>query len=343
MSTKMKALVVEKDGSIVIRDVQKPICGPKEALVKTIACGMCGTDIKIIHRCFKGFPEAAYPVILGHEGVGEVVEVGTDVKGFKIGDKVLLPFNDATPEMGSAYGALAAYGIVHDALAYPYGEAPEVAYAQTVLPADLAPVDAILFVTFREVLSTIRYFGIKPEDSIAVFGCGPVGQTFIKFLSLLGCKDIIAVDIVDEKLKEAAKYGAVKTINGSTADITAAVRALYPDGICHVLDAVGLPLVANQAMPILKDRGNVLCYGVLEKEQITIDFSQASYNWNFICQQMPEKKEEAAAHEQVLDWIRNGDIDMKDFISDYFAFDEAVAAYEQLLDRKILKKGIIRF
>ena len=339
----MRALIVEKDGSLAIREVNKPKCGPKEALVKTIACGMCGTDIKIIHQCFKGFPKSSYPHILGHEGIGEVVEIGADVKGFKIGDKVLLPFNDATEDMGSAYGAISEYAIVHDMTAYPKGEAPDVAYAQTVMPTDLDPVDAILFVTFREVLSTIRYFGIKPEDSIAVFGCGPVGQTFIKFLSLLGCQDIVAVDIIDEKLKEAKKYGAVKTINGSASNITAEVRALYPQGVCHVLDAVGLPSVANQAMEILADRGNVLCYGVLEKEQITIDFSKASYNWNFICQQMPEKKEEADAHDQVLKWMRDGKIVMKDFISDYFEFDEAIEAYEKLLDRKILKKGIIRF
>jgi len=339
----MRALVVEKDGSMAIQEVQKPTCGPKQALVKTIAGGMCGTDVKIIHCCFKGFPESVYPVILGHEGVGEVIEVGADVKGFKIGDHVLLPFVDAYPGMGSAYGALSEYAIVHDVQAYPQGEAPDFAYAQTVLPEDIDPVDGIIFVTFREVLSTIRYFGIKPEDSVVVFGCGPVGLTYIKFLNLLGCKGIIAVDIVDEKCEEAIKYGASKAINSSKADITAEVRSMYPGGVNHVLDAVGLPLVANQAMPILKDRGNVLCYGVLAKEEITIDFSQASYNWNFICQQMPEKKEEAAAHAQVLEWIRSGQLVMKDFISDYFEFDKTVEAYEQLLDGKVMKKGIITF
>ena len=339
----MRALVVEKDGTMSIREVQKPKCGPKEALVKNIACGMCGTDIKIIHCCFKGFPESSYPLILGHEGVGEVVEIGADVKSFKIGDKVLLPYVDPYPGMGAAYGSLSEYATVHDWRAYPEGEAPDLAYAQVVLPEDIDPVDGIMFVTFREVLSTIRYFGIKPEDSVVVFGCGPVGLTFIKFLDLLGCKGIIAVDIVDEKLDEAVKYGAAKAINSNTADITAEVRAMYPDGVNHVLDAVGLPLVANQAMAILKDRGNVLCYGVLEKEEITIDFSKASYNWNFICQQMPEKKEEADAHEQVLEWIRDGKLVMKDFISDYFEFDNAVEAYDRLLDRKVMKKGIIKF
>ena len=345
----MRALIVEKDGSLNIREVQAPKYGPKEALVKMIACGICGTDKKIVHLSFKGFPNSAYPLILGHEGVGEVIETGSDVKGLKIGDRVLLPFNVATDEIGSAYGAIAEYAIVHDKEAYTPGVpaedggAPDVAYAQAVLPVDIDPVDAVMFVTFREVLSTIQYFRLKPEDSIVVYGCGPVGQVFIKFLNLLGGKDIIAVDIQDEKLVKAVEYGASKGINGSTSDVAAEVRKIYPAGVDHVLDAVGLSMVANQAMAMLKDRGNVLCYGVLAKEEITIDFSKASYNWNFICQQMPEKKEEAAAHEQVLEWVRSGKLDMKSFISDYFEFNQAVEAYEKYMDGGIMQKGIIKF
>ena len=343
----MRSLVVNNDGLLTIKEVPKPKYGPKQALVKMVACGMCGTDVKLIHKCFKGFPESVYPIMLGHEGVGEVIEIGADVKGLKIGDKVLLPFVDANPniygELGSGWGALSEYGVVHDTLAYDAGAAPDVAYAQTVIADDLDPVDAVTLVTFREVLSSIRFFGIKPEDSIVIFGCGPVGQTFIKLLSLLGGKDIVAIDIVDDKLEIAAKNGATKTINSSKEDLTKEVRALYPRGVKYVLDAVGLPQVTNQAMAILADRGSVLCYGVLAEEEITIDFSKASYNWSFVCQQMPEKKEEGDAHAQVVQWVRDGKLVMKDYISDYFAFDDAVEAYDKLLERKVVKKGIIKF
>jgi len=299
----MKTLVVQKDGTLEVIEVPKPTYNAKQALVKMVASGMCGTDIKLIHKCFKGFPESIYPIMLGHEGIGQVVETGADVKGLKIGDYVVLPFVYADPELygelNSGFGAMSEYALVHDVQAYEDGKAPDVAYAQPILDKDLDPVDSVILVTFTEVLSTIRYFGIKPEDSIAVFGCGPVGLTFIKFLSLLGSKDIIAVDIVDSKLISAAENGATLTVNSTKENLTEAVRSKYPNGIKYVLDAVGLPLVANQAMELLADRGSVLCYGVLEKEAITIDFSKASYNWSFVCQQMPEKLEEAAAHPQV--------------------------------------------
>ncbi len=305
---------------------------------------MCGTDVKLLHRTFKGFPESVYPVMLGHEGVGEVVEVGAKVTTFKPGDKVLLPFNDPDPVnypgLGSAWGALSEYAVVCDPAA---PDAPDCAFAQTILDVDLDPVDSVMIVTFREVLASIRYFGIQPDSTVVVFGCGPVGLTFIKFLSLIGVKNLVACDIVPEKLTQAQHYGATLLINSKEVPVDSEIRKYFPDGVDYVLDAVGSPAIVNQAMPLIQDRGAVLCYGVPEKEEITIDFSKADYNWRVIYQQMPRKREEGLAHKQVLAWMRNGQLNIKDFISDYFQFKDAVHAYDLLLSRKILKKGIITF
>lgn len=343
----MKTFVVNKDGSTEIREIPKPRYSSKQALVKTIACGMCGTDVKLLHRNFKGFPESVYPIMLGHEGVGEVVEVGSEVTTFKVGDKVILPFVDPDPELypglGSGWGALSEYAVVCDPAAWPAGEAPGCAYAQTVLDESLDPVDAVMIVTFREVLSNIRYFGIKPGDSVVVYGCGPVGSTFIQFLNLCGIENVVAVDIIDEKLEHVKAHGAKYALNSNEVDVTAEVRKLFPNGVDYVVDAIGAPFVVNAAMPLIRDRGTVLCYGVPPVEQITIDFSKADYNWNVVYQQMPRKEEEGAAHEQVMEWINSGKLVIKDFISDYFKFEDSVEAYEKLLDRQISKKGIIVF
>lgn len=339
----MKTFVIEKDGTNHIVEIEKPQITDEQALVKMIACGMCGTDVKLLHRTFKGFPESIYPIMLGHEGIGEVVAVGAKVKGYHIGDKVLLPFVDPIGNVGSGWGALSEYGVVHDVQAYDEGKAPDCAYAQNILPDDIDPVDSVMLVTFREVLSNIRYFGIRPEHSIVVFGCGPVGSTFIKFLSLLGVKNVIAVDIVEEKLQAVHQNGATYIINSKEQDVEQEVRKLFPDGVDFVLDAIGAPFVVNQAMSLIADRGAVLCYGVPEKEEITIDFHRAPYNWRVIYQQMPRKKEEGEATEQVLAWIRSGELKIKDFISDYYQFDQSVQAYEDLLNKKIMKKGIITF
>lgn len=351
----MKTFVVNKDGSTEIRETPKPRFSDKQALVKTIACGICGTDVKLLHHLFKGVPKSTYPLILGHEGVGEVVEIGKDVKSFKHGDKVILPFVDPDPELfgdlGSGWGALSEYAVVSDLLAYPEGKAPDVAYAQTVLPEDINHVDAVMIVTFREVLSSHRYFGVKPGDSVVVYGCGPVGLSFIRIMNLLGVKNIIAVDRHDEKLTMAKKLGAEAVINKNISttkniredEVQRVIHKLYPKGVKYVIDAIGSPAVVNEAMCILADRGSVLCYGVPEKEAITIDYSKANYNWNVIFQQMPVKAEEGAAHEQVMKWIASGELVFKDFISDYFPFEKSSEAYQRKLDRKIMGKGIITF
>ena len=343
----MKTFVVNKDGSTQIQEIPKPRYSAKQALVKTIACGMCGTDVKLLHQQFKGFPADIYPIMLGHEGVGEVVEVGSEVTTFKPGDRVILPFVDPDPELypglNSGWGALSEYAVVCDPAAWPEGEAPECAYAQQVLPDDIDPVDAVMIVTFREVLASIRYFGIKPGDKVVVYGCGPVGSTFIKFMNLYGVEEITAVDIIDEKLETVLANGARYAINSQKTDVAKEVRSRYPEGVDYVLDAIGAPFVLNAAMPLIKDRGCVLCYGVPPVEQVTIDFSKADYNWSVIYQQMPRKAEEGLAHEQVMEWISSGKIALKDFISDYFKFEDSVYAFSQLLERKIQKKGIIVF
>lgn len=343
----MKTLVVNEDGKLEVREVEKPRINSKQALVKMICCGICnGTDAKLIHRKFKGFGPDQYPLMLGHEGVGEVVEIGADVKSFHIGDKVLLPFVDADQELygdlKSGWGAFSEYGVVNDPEAYGAKDAPECAYGQTVLPEDIDPVDASMIITLREVLSSIKRFGIKANESIAVFGCGPVGLTFIHFLSLLGVHPIMAFDIIPEKLEEAKKAGADYVFD-SKGNVKECVRSICPQGVDYMLDAVGISALINQGMELIRDGGKICCYGISPNLDMNLDWSKAPYNWGLQFQQFPSKIEEGEATNQILAWIRAGAVDLKDYISDYFRFEDVLEAFEKLEKREIAKKGIVVF
>lgn len=342
----MKSLIVNQDGSLEVKEIPKPRYTSKQALVKTISCGICnGTDAKLIHRKFKGVEMDQYPLMLGHEGVGEVVEVGSEVTGYHIGDKVLLPFVDADPEnygeLGSAWGAFSEYAVVNDLSAFSGENAPECAYAQTILPEDIDPVDGAMIVTLREVLSSIKRFGIQANQSVAVFGCGPVGLTFIKFMSILGVHPIIAFDVKEEKREEALKRGADYYFNSKECDPKEEIRRICPDGVQFVLDAVGMTSLINQAMEYICDGGKICCYGIAPVCSMEIDWEKAPYNWQLQFQQFPSKKEEGEATNQVLAWIKSGIIDLKDYISDYFRADEILDAFEKLEKREISKKGIV--
>lgn len=348
----MKTLVVNKKGNLSIAEVPIPAYGEYQALVKTISCGVCnGTDSKLVHGQFKGFTyDRDYPLMLGHEGVGRVVEVGAKVTGYKIGDAVLLPFVDPVDGYASGWGAYSEYGVVNDAEAmardgFAIGTAsfPECACGQNIVPPDIDPVDAAMIITLREVLSSIKTFGMDANQSVAIFGCGPVGMTFIRFMSLLGVHPIIAFDIDERKLETALKNGATCAYNSKTTDIVAKVREICPDGVDYVLDAVGMLSLINQAMELIRDRGKICCYGISPTCSMNLDWSKAPYNWNLCFQQMPSKKEEGDAHNQILAWLRSGAIQLKDYISDYVPFKDVVQAFEKLQNREIALKCIIRY
>ena len=348
----MKTLVVDNQGKLSFAEVPVPECGEYQALVKTVACGICnGTDMKLIHGQFKGYDyEHDYPMMLGHEAVGRVVSVGSKVCSYKEGDYVLLPFADPAGEYHSAWGAYSEYGIVNDVkalvrdgIAENNALFPECAWAQTVLPPEIDPVDAAMIITLREVLSSIKTFGIKANQSVAIFGCGPVGTTFIKFMSLLGVHPIIAFDIDEKKMAVAKANGADYAFNSKTDDVRAVVRDICPEGVDYVLDAVGMLGLINQGMELIKNRGKICCYGISPKCQMELDWSKAPYNWNLCFQQFPSKKEEGEATNQILAWLRAGAISLKDFISDYVAFEDVIEAFEKVQRREIALKCIVRY
>lgn len=344
----MKTLVVNADGTLELREVPIPSITAKQALVKTISCGICnGTDTKLIHRTFKGIGLDQYPLMLGHEGVGEVVKLGSEVTSYKIGDKVLLSFvnknKDLYPRLGSAWGAFSEYAVVDDAAAYGGKEVPESAYAQTVLPDFVDPVDAAMIVTLREVLSSIKRFGIGTNDSVAIFGCGPVGLTFIRFMSLLGVHPIIAFDVKEEKIPEAKAMGADYAFNSKNCVPKDKILEICPRGVRFCLDAVGMLPLINQSMEFLGDQGKMCCYGISPNTSMELDWSKAPYNWQLQFQQFPSKVEEGDATNQILAWIRTGVINLKDYISDYFKWSEVLDAFNKLENRQITKKGIVIF
>lgn len=349
----MKTLVVDEKGKLSIQNAPIPTYNEYEALVKMVSCGVCnGTDAKIIHGAFKGFTyERDYPLMLGHEGVGRVVEVGAKVTGLKVGDIVLLPFSeDNSGKLSTAWGAFSQYGVVSDSVAlsengFAVGSEnfSQAAYAQSIVPPDIDPVDASIIVTLREVLSSIKTFGIKENNSVVVFGCGPVGLTFIKFMNLLGVNPIIAFDIDDKKVENALKNGATYAYNSNIIRPTKAVHDICPDGVDFTIDAVGKLDLINESLGLIRDRGMICCYGISPQSSMQLDWSKAPYNWVLNFQQMPSKMEEYEANSQVVAWLRAGIIDMKDYISDYVSFDDVLTAFEKLERNEIAYKCIVKF
>ena len=343
----MKSYVVYGDDErhCAIEEMPMPTYGDYDCLVKMESCGICsGTDMKIIHGAFKGVDH--YPVVLGHEGVGRVIQKGAKVSSFDIGDLVLLPFWDDVPEgYASAWGSFSEYGTVKDAAAMEQDGliAPESAFAQMKLPAGFDPVGAAMIITFREVLSTMRQFGMGPNQTLFVLGLGPVGLSFVRFAKLLGMGKVIAADIQEEKLSLAQKMGADGVFNSKDVDLAANVRAFCPQGVDFALDAVGIPSFINQALGLIVPEGKVCVYGISEKMTAPLDWSACPYNWTLQFHHFPSKKAEAEAHRQIVAWIEAGALDPMDFISHVFPFADIDKAYDRLRAHLPAMKMVVRF
>ena len=349
----MKSLVVDENGALEFRELQMPQYGECQALVRMLSCGVCnGTDTKIIHRNFKNFD--TYPASLGHEGVGEVVEVGAKCVSLKVGDRVLLPFlEEATDGVTPGWGAFSEYAVVGDAQAYiQNGMGPgtshfsEGYFAQTVLkPTDkVDAVGASMIVTFREVLSAIRRFGLQPNKNVLIFGAGPVGLCFTRFCKLLGLNTVITVDVIDEKVALAKEMGADHAFNSKTVEINAKVRELFPEGLDYAVDAVGVNALINQAMELIKYNGKICCYGISPKLGMDLDWSKAPYNWSLDFVQWPSKLEEAEAHNQIMAWINAGLLDPHAFISHVFDFKDAKKPFALIeAHDPSIKKMVVKF
>jgi threonine dehydrogenase-like Zn-dependent dehydrogenase len=273
----MKALVWHGKEDIRCDVVTDPeIEEPRDAIIKVTSCAICGSDLHLFHN----FIPAMLPGdIMGHEMMGEVVEVGTGVNGkLKKGDRVVVPFtiicgeceqcrrgnfsvcertnrrkNLADKVFGHATAGL--FGYTHLTGGYPGGQAEylRVPFADAThikVPDSLSDEQALfLGDIFPTGWQAAVYCEIEPTDTVAIWGCGPVGQMCIRSAVLLGAKQIVAIDRIPERLTMAEAGGAV-TINFANESVIERLNELTDGrGPEKCVDAIGLESHVTMSQP----------------------------------------------------------------------------------------------
>ncbi|CUQ15060.1 zinc-dependent alcohol dehydrogenase [Clostridium baratii] len=254
----MKAIIYDGIKDVKVDNVKDPkIEKNDDIIVKVTSTAICGSDLHLIHGMIPNMPKG---FVLGHETMGIVEEVGKDVHKLKKGDRVIVPFPVACGhcyycehEMWSQcdnsndngeIGGILGYSDTYGGYAGGQAEYIRVPYANVgpkVVPEELTD-EQVLFLT--DILPTscwgVDIAGVKPNDTVVVLGCGPVGLLTIKWCILKGAKRIIAVDCVDYRLNHAKKYG-VETINFKKIDNTGEyIKELTHGGADVVIDCVGM-------------------------------------------------------------------------------------------------------
>jgi threonine dehydrogenase-like Zn-dependent dehydrogenase len=253
---------------------------PKDAIIRVTSCAICGSDLHL----YDGFvPGMKSGDIMGHEFMGEVVEVGREVGKLKVGDRVVVPFTIVCGECpqcrrgnfsvcertnrnaelaATAFGHTTAglYGYTHLTGGYAGGQAEYV----RVPYADVGPVkvpdglsdEQVLFI--GDILTTgwqaAVHCDIEPTDTVAVWGCGPVGQFCILSALMLGARQVIAIDRVPERLAMAKSKGAI-TIDFESESVLERLKDLTAGrGPEKCIDAVGLEAHATATLDSVYDR-----------------------------------------------------------------------------------------
>jgi threonine dehydrogenase-like Zn-dependent dehydrogenase len=269
----MKAVVFHGIGDIRLDDVSEPkIEEQTDAVVRLTASAICGTDLHMIRGTFAGMEPGT---ILGHEGVGVVEEVGRDVRNFRPGDRVVVPStiacgycsycrsgyyaqcDNANPngsDAGTAfYGGPKDSGPFHGMQA-EFVRVPYAAVNLVKLPEEVSDDQAIML---SDIFPT-AYFGadlaeIGDGDTVAVWGCGPVGQFAVASAKLMGAGRVFAIDRIESRLEMARGQGA-EVINFDEEDPTEALKRLTGGiGVDRAIDAVGVDAETAESGPAAKE------------------------------------------------------------------------------------------
>lgn len=276
MADTMKALVYRGPEKIGLEDVPVPkIIEPDDAIVRVTTSTICGTDIHIWHG---GMPEVEPGRIIGHEFVGEVVEVGPAVRNNKVGDKVAV---SCVTQCGECFYCIRGvyshcttgswiFGYMIDGCQAEYVRVPHANLGMFKIPDGLTEED-VLFV--GDILST-GCFGaenakIEYGDTVAVMGCGPVGMCAMATSRLWGPSKIIAVDINQERLDAAVKVGIADVgVNPLNGDAVEQIKAMTGGmGADRTIEANGFKATYDMAIDAVRPGGNVSFIGVFEKPQ----------------------------------------------------------------------------
>ncbi|GIH16535.1 oxidoreductase [Rugosimonospora africana] len=272
-----------KDAPVTVETIVVPDPGPGEALVKVQACGVCHTDL---HYREGGIGDD-YPYLLGHEAAGVVEAVGDGVTDVAPGDFVVLNWRAVCGQCracrrGRPWYCFATHNATQKMTltdGTPLSPALGIgAFASKTLVAagQCTVVDAEAPATVAGLLgcgvmaglgAAINTGGVGRGDSVAVFGCGGVGDAAIAGATLAGATTVIAVDVDDRKLTWARDFGATHVINSRETEPIKAIRALTGgNGVDVAIDAVGLPEVFRSAFYARDLAGTVVLVGVPRPE-----------------------------------------------------------------------------
>ncbi|HIM50183.1 MAG TPA: S-(hydroxymethyl)mycothiol dehydrogenase [Dehalococcoidia bacterium] len=352
-------IAAAKGAAVKIQSILVPDPGPGEALIRVKACGVCHTDLH--YR--EGAINDEFPFLLGHEASGTVESVGAGVDNVSPGDFVIIAWRSPCGTCRSCQRGRPWYCFASRNAQQPMTLADGTPLSPALgigAFAELTLVDAGQAVRVNAEASpqaaglvgcgimaglgaAINTGGVTRGDSVAVFGCGGVGDAAIAGARLAGAHTIIAVDIDDRKLEWAKEFGATHTINASQTDPVEAIRKLTGgNGVNVAIEAVGSPITYEQAFYARDHAGTLVQVGVpspdmkIELPLIELFGRGGSLKSSWYGDCLPSRD-----FPMYIDLYLQGRLDLEKFVSETIPLDGVEDAFHKMERGEVLRSVVV--
>ncbi|KFF48301.1 sulfurtransferase [Gammaproteobacteria bacterium MFB021] len=330
---KARALVLEKKRELSLREIELPDhLGTDDVRVRIHTVGICGSDVHYYTHGRIGPFVVEAPMVLGHEASGVVTAVGSNVSHLQVGDRVCM--EPGIPDPSSRASKLGVYNVdpsvrfwatppVHGCLT------PEVTHPAAftfALPDSVSFAAGAMIEPFAIGMQAVVKARMQPGDICVVTGAGPIGLMVALAALAGGASEVLVSDLVEEKLAIAGRYAGITPVNVSRESLRDAVaeRCGQDWGADVVFEASGSPRVYDDVLACARPAGTIVLVG-MPVEPVTFDIVSA---------QAKELRIEtvfryANVYDRAIDLIASGKVDLEPLISETFAFEQSIEAFER--------------
>ena len=248
----MRVLNIHGAGDVRLDTYARPAAGPNDVVVKMKACGICGSDLSYIK--IGGIPTPGTITALGHEGAGEILEVGSAVQGISVGDAVVVNPMMTPSNIGSGgpEGAFTEELLVREA---------RLGASILPIPPGISYEIAALAEPLAVALHGVNRAEVAAGDKVVVYGCGPIGLGMVLWLVDRGVTDVVALDLSPERRERAMALGARAALDPTAVDVRAELAKLHGEvpsygrvgvGTDAYIDAAGAPNILTEVIMLAK-------------------------------------------------------------------------------------------
>ena len=344
-TTTMRAAVFVAPGTIEVRDVPRPTAGPGEAVIRVTLTTICGTDVHIL----KGEYPVRSGLIVGHEPVGVISELGMGVTGYAVGDRVLVgaitPCGQCSACLsghlsqcghGGGYEALGGwrFGNTIDGAQAQYLRVPNAQANLAHIPDELTDEQVVLLADIASTgISGAESAPVRPGDSVVVLAQGPIGLCSTIGARLMGASLVIGVDGDDARLAMSKRLGADVVLDHRTTDVVSEVKKLTGGGADVAIEALGTQGTFETCLRCLRPGGVLSSLGVYSgKLAIPYEaFGAGIADYTIVTTLCPGGKERMR---RLMELVRHGRMDLTPLLTHRFPLERIVEAYGLFANRR---------